>query len=99
MVYHLTLESNSDEHNEPQRAVVEDAQARIGELVVRLSGECPAGILLGKAREELLALGPYLQEALEAFEDLEGRRSLTDQERSQRHAFQMLPALAKGGQS
>jgi hypothetical protein len=101
MVYHLTPESNnSDQPSEPQRAVVEDAQARIVESVVRLSRECRPEILPGKAREELLALRPHLQEALEILEDLEGRtRSLTDQECSQRHAFQMLLPLANGGQS
>jgi hypothetical protein len=100
MVYHLTPESNSDQRSEPQRAVVEDAQARIVESVVRLTRECPPGILPEKAREELLALRPHLREALEVLEDLEGgTRSLTDQECSQRHAFQMLLPLANGGQS
>jgi hypothetical protein len=99
MVYHLTPESNSDQRSETQRAVVEDAQARIVESVVRLSRNCRPAILPEKAREEPLALRPHLQEALEALEDLEGRGSLTDQECSQRHAFQMLLALAKGGQS
>jgi hypothetical protein len=100
MVYRLTPERNSYQRSEPQRAVVEDAQAHLVESVVRLSRECRPGILPEKAREELLALRPHLQEALEALEDLEGRtRSLTDQECSRQHAFQMLLALAKGGQS
>jgi hypothetical protein len=100
MVYHLTPErNNSDQPSEPQRAVVEDAHARIVESVVRLSRECRPETLPGKAREELLALRPHLKEALEALEDLEGGRSLTDQECSQRHAFHMLLPLAKGGLS
>ncbi len=66
MVYHLTPESNSDQRSETQRAVVEDAQARIVESVVRLSRNCRPAILPEKAREEPLALRPHLQEALEA---------------------------------
>ena len=99
MVYRLTPERNSYQRSEPQRAVVEDAQTRIVESVVRLSRECRPGILPEKAREELLALRPHLEQALGVLEDLEGRTSLTDQECSQRHAFQMLLALAQGEHS
>jgi hypothetical protein len=51
---------------------------------------CPPELLAEAAREELLALKPYLQEALEALEDIQRSRSLIDKELSQQHAFRML---------
>jgi hypothetical protein len=92
MVYHLTLESNSEQLSETERAVVEDAEARIVESVVLLSRKCPPEILPERAREQLLALRPHLEEAQEALEDLKGRRYLTDEELSQRYVFKMLLA-------
>ncbi len=92
MVYHPTLQSTSDLRSEPQRTVVEHAEARIVESVVLLLRNCPPEILAEKAREELRALRPCLEEALEALEDVEGCRSLTGTERSQRYTFKMLLA-------
>lgn len=92
MVHHLMLESNSNQRSQTEGAVVEDAEARIVETVVLLSRKCPPEILSEKAREELLALRPHLEEALEALEALMGRRSLTDKERSQHYAFKLLLA-------
>jgi hypothetical protein len=92
MVYHPTLESNSDLPSKPERTVIEDTQARIVEAVVLLSRNCPPQILPEKAREELLTLKPHLGEALEALEDLKGRRCLTDEELSQQYVFKMLLA-------
>ena len=92
MVHNPTLQSTSDLllllllllRSEAKRtAVVEDAQARIIESVVLVLRNCPPEILAEKAREELHALRPCLQEALEALEDLKGRRSLTETECSQ----------------
>lgn len=90
MVYHPTLESNSDLLSEPEQTVVEDAEARIVESVMPLLRNCPPEMLAEKAREELHALRPYFEEALEALEDLKGRRSLTETECSQQHTFKML---------
>ena len=90
MVYHPTLESNSDLLSEPEQTVVEDAEARIVESVMPLLRNCPPEMLAEKAREELHALRPCFEEALEALEDLKGRRSLTETECSQRRTFKML---------
>jgi hypothetical protein len=90
MVYHPTLQSTSDLPSEPERTAVEDAQARIVESVMLLARNCPPEILAQKAREELHALRPCLEEALEALEDLKGRRSLTETECSQRYTFKLL---------
>jgi hypothetical protein len=96
MVYNPTLESTSDLlRSEPKRTVVEDAEARIIESVVLLLRNCPPEILAEKAREELHALRPCLEEALGALEDLKGRRSLTETECSQRYTFQMLLACRR----
>jgi hypothetical protein len=97
MVYNPTLESTTDLllSSEPKRTVVEDAEARIIESVVLLLRNCPPEILAEKAREELHALRPCLEEALGALEDLKGRRSLTETECSQRTTFQMLLACRR----
>jgi hypothetical protein len=96
MVHNPTLESTSDLlRSEPKRTVVEDAEARIIESVVLLLRNCPPEILAEKAREELHALRPCLEEALGALEDLKGRRSLTETECSQRYTFQMLLACRR----
>jgi hypothetical protein len=44
----------------------------------------------GAARNELLDLQPYLEEALAALEDIERLRSLTDEEITQRSAFRIV---------
>ncbi len=95
MVYHPTLESTSDLRSEPERTVVEDAEVRIVESVVLLVRNCPPENLVEKAREELHALRPCLEEALEALEDLKGGRSLTQAECSQRHTFKILLAYLR----
>ena len=96
MVHNPTLQSTSDLlRSEPKRTVVEDAEARIIESVVLVLRNCPPEILAEKAREELHALRPCLEEALEALEDLKGRRSLTETECSQRYTFQMLLACRR----
>jgi hypothetical protein len=99
MVHNPTLQSTSDLllRSEPKRtAVVEDAEARIIESVVLVLRNCPPEILAEKAREELHALRPCLEEALGALEDfLKGRRSLTETECSQRYTFQMLLACRR----
>ena len=95
MVYHPKLESAGDLRSELERTVVEDAEARIVESVVLLVRNCPPEILAEKAREELHALRPCLEEALEALEDLEGRRSLAEAECSQRYTFKLLLACRR----
>ena len=71
--------------------VVEHSDALVRQTVLSLS-RLPAGghILEGAAREEIRGLKPHLEEALEALEEIESRRGLTDQELAQRRAFRML---------
>jgi hypothetical protein len=83
--------AKSVRQSEPERAV-EVADALVQRTVERLSGY--TSDLLGvAARKELLDLRPHLEEALAALEDIERRRSLTDKELAQRHAFKMLLAV------
>ncbi len=72
--------------------MVEDTQTRILETVKRLSRNCPPENLAEAARKDLIALKPQLEGALEALEDIQRRRSLTDKERSQQYTFKMLLA-------
>ena len=62
------------------------------ETVKLLSRTCPPSLLGEAAREDLLALKPRLEEALEALEDIKWRRSLTEEEINQHYAFKMLLA-------
>ena len=89
---------NSEERSEAQGAVVESAEALMLETVKLLSRSCPPELLAEAAQQDLLALKPHLEEALEALEDIQRRRSLIDRELSQRYAFKMLLAAgARGG--
>jgi hypothetical protein len=92
MGYHSVFEPNSDLGSETERVLQETTEARIVEAVVLLSRNCPPEIRSEKAREELLALKPHLEEALDALADLKGCRSLTDEELSQYHTFRTLLA-------
>ena len=73
---------------------VEETDALLQETVGRLSRNCPPHLLCDAAREELLELTPHLQEALGALADLQGRRSLTEEEDARRRAFRMLLQFA-----
>ena len=92
MTHHSVLEMNSAVRSEADRAVVRAAEALIVEAVKRLSRTCPPSLLGEAAREDLLALKPRLEEALEALEDIKRRRSLTEEEINQHYAFKMLLA-------
>ena len=92
MAYRDALAIDSDQRSETERQVVEAAEALVVETLKLLSQGCPPEILTEAACENLLALKPNLVEAIEALEDLKERRSLTDKERSQHHAFKMLLA-------
>ena len=81
---------NSEERSdEAARAIVDAAQALVVETLKRLSQRALPG---EGAREDLLALKPHLQEALEALEDITRRRSLTEEELTRQYAFNMLLA-------
>ena len=56
----------------------------------------PPEQMASAAREALIDLRTPLEKALEAFEEIERRRDLTERERDLRHAFKML--LVAGGQ-
>jgi hypothetical protein len=73
---------------------VEVAEALIRETVGRLS-RLDAPHLAGAAREDLMDLRPHLEEAIEALEDIERGRELTDRERELQHAFNMLLAARR----
>ena len=92
MAYHRALELNSELRSEAGRAVVGATQTLIVETVNRLSRSCPPELLAAAAREDLLALKPRLEEALEALENIKRRRSLTEEELAQQYAFKMLLA-------
>jgi hypothetical protein len=92
MAYHCALEMNSEVRTEAGPAVVDATQALVVETVTLLSRSCPPSLLGEAAREDLLALKPRLEEALEALEGIKCHRSLTEQERSQHYAFKMLLA-------
>ena len=92
MVSPSAPEINSGQRTEPEQAIVEATEMRMLEAVKLLSRNCPPEILPEIALEQLLTLRPHLKEALEALEDLKGRRSLTDKERSQHYTFKMLLA-------
>jgi hypothetical protein len=81
---------NSQERSEAKRAVVQDTETRILEMVRRLSRNCPAESLAETARKDLVALKPQLEGALVALEETQRRRSLTDKERSKQYTFKML---------
>jgi hypothetical protein len=71
---------------------VEHSDALVRRTVLGLSRLPVKRLLEGAARDELRGLKPHLEEALEALEEIEGRRGLTDQELARRRAFRMLLA-------
>jgi hypothetical protein len=72
--------------------VVEHSDALVRRTILGLSRLPAEHILEGAAREEMRGLKPHLEEALEALEEIEGRRGLTDQELALRRAFKLLLA-------
>jgi hypothetical protein len=93
MPYRCAVEINSEERSEAGRARVEAAEALMRETVKRLCRRCPPDLLGEAASDDLLELKPHIQGALEALEDIQRRRSLTDKELAQHHAFKMLLAV------
>jgi hypothetical protein len=83
--------TNGERRCEPQRRI-EQTNALLQQTVELLSRRCPPHLLEAAAHDDLLYLRPHLQEALAALEDIEGRRSLTEEELSRRRAFKMLLA-------
>jgi hypothetical protein len=93
MPYGAPEERRSTPRSEPERRVME-TDALLQQSVERLSRNCPPN-LVGKAtREELLNLTPHVLEALDALADIEGQRSLTEEEYARRRAFRLLLAVA-----
>ncbi len=70
MGYHGAPEINSCQLTETEQAVVEATEALVVETVKLLSRGCPPESLQEAAREDLLALKPCLEEALDALEGL-----------------------------
>ena len=90
MAYHCAPQINSEIRSEASRSVVGATEALVVETVKRLSRSCPPNLLGEAAREDLLALKPRLEEALELLEDIERHRRLTEEELAQHYAFKML---------
>ncbi len=82
------MKRTSLERNEPEQRV-EQTDALLQDTVEHLS-RCPIHLLGMAAREALMNLRPHLKDALDALEDIEGRRTLTDEELARRRAFKML---------
>jgi hypothetical protein len=67
-------------------------EALVVQTLQLLLRNCPPELLADAACEDLRALRPHLQRALEVLEDIKQHRSLTDEELFQRHSFKMLLA-------
>ena len=90
MAYHCAPQMSSEIRSEASRSVVGATEALVVETVKRLSRSCPPNLLGEAAREDLLALKPRVEEALEVLEDIERHRRLTEEELAQHYAFKML---------
>ena len=77
-----------------QELKVEEAEALVRETVGRLSQLYPYH-LAEAARADLMDLWPRLEEAIEALEDIQRRRDLTDREGDLQRAFKMLLAVRR----
>jgi hypothetical protein len=75
------------------------AQQKIEEAAALLEGVIdglrrrPSEQMAAAAHEALVDLRPHVEAALEALEDIEGRRHLTDREHDLQRAFKMLLAV------
>jgi hypothetical protein len=83
----------SAEPNE-QELKVEAAEARVQEAVEHLS-KLDSLHPVEAARKDLTDLRPHLAEAIEALENIERRRTLSDRERNLQRAFKMLLAVRR----
>ena len=70
---------------------VQAADDLVRQTVVLLCKDCPPGTSLGPAaREALASITPRVRVALEALEDIERKRPLTEEELARRRAFAMI---------
>jgi hypothetical protein len=81
---------SGEDRKELDYQLVEQTEALVAETLLHLLRNCPPDLLAEAAREDLLSLEPHLLMALEVLEDIEQRRSLTDEELSRRHSLKML---------
>ena len=72
-----------------QQRSIEEAAALLEDTVNSLR-RCPPDQMDASMRQDLMDLRPYLDAAMEALEDIERRRELTDRERNLQRAFKML---------
>lgn len=98
MHYHRTQRGSREARGaaEGPEQRVETATDLVVRAVLRLSRRCPAPARAAAAQEVLADLKPLVHGALEALEDIEERRHLTDEEQARRHAFATLLCAAKG---
>jgi hypothetical protein len=72
-----------------QQQKIEETAVLLAETVANLRRYSPDRIE-AVARANLMNLMPHLEEAIEALEDIERGRELTDRERDLQHTFKML---------
>jgi hypothetical protein len=92
--HHHSVRRTIESQSKPEQRV-EETDALLQDTVERLSRHCPAHLVGVAAREDLLELRPHIQDALDALEDIEGRRELTDEELARRRAFKMVLPLTE----
>jgi hypothetical protein len=93
-IAHIRESTSAEERSEPERKV-DAADALLQETIEHLARGCPLPLLGARARESLEDLRPHVQQALDALEEIEGRRELTEGEFSRRHAFKMVLAARR----
>lgn len=86
MSYPYWRQQNSNSLSGPEQ-VVEASGVLVEQTVGRLCRDCPEYLLGVAAQDALMDLRPRVLEALEALEEIEKRRQLTEEELSQQHAF------------
>jgi hypothetical protein len=77
-----------------QELKVEAAEVRVRKAVEHLS-QLDSTHPVEAARKDLTDLRPHLEAAMEALENIERCRTLSDRERNLRHAFKMLLAVRR----
>jgi hypothetical protein len=73
---------------------IEEAAALLERVIDGLRRH-PSEQMAAAAHEALMDLRPHVEAALEALEDIEEHRNLTDREQDLQHAFKMLLAVRR----
>lgn len=90
MAYHRSAQRSADGCDALERRV-QEADTLVRQTLLSLfRGRPPGGSLGAAAYDALVGLRPRVRGALDALEDIERLRHLTDEELARRHAFRML---------